>query len=244
MYTVAVVDDVPVEGDELARLLRETPRSDELDVVTFSDAASLVRRMGSGWRPDILFMDIRLSDGSEPAPGTGQTGIDAVACLREHGLSAPVVYVSGYDSCHTAVYRTGHVCYLRKPFGADEVAEALGYAVEARERWAASPVRLRVAGSERVLRPAEIFYLESRLRRLVVHAEREDLETYGKLGDLLESLPSHFVRCHQSFAVNLDHVEELSAASIRLANGCEVPVSRRWRPQVREALFAHIRSGR
>lgn len=272
MYIVAVVDDIASEGTELTRMLVETPYAEQLDVVLFSSADDLMQRVAAGWRPDLLFMDIRLiecpvrtvaagpgpreqqgvgdeppaqaAEAAETAEAAERTGIDVVARLHELGLTAPVVYMSGYSSCHTAVYRTSHVCYLQKPFGRAEVAEALRYAIEARERWAASPVRLRVGTSERVLQPGEIFYLESRLRRLCVHTEHEEFETYGKLGDLLRSLPAQFVRCHQSFAVNLDHVEELTAEELRLTNGSSVPVSRRWRQQVRESLFAHIRAGR
>lgn len=246
MYTVAIVDDIASEGAELARLLSETPQASQLTVVAFCRADELVQRVEGGWRPDLLFMDIRLVQGApaSAAPSGIESGIDVVARLHELGLTAPVVYMSGYDSCHTAVYRTNHVCYLRKPFVPDEVAEALNYAIGAHERWAASPLRLHVGSSERVLHPNDIYYLESRLRRLCVHTEHEELETYGKLGDVLAALPAQFTRCHQSFAVNLDHVAELTSEALVLTNGSTVPVSRRWRPQVRDALFAHIRAGR
>lgn len=274
MYTVAIVDDIASEGAELARLLSETPQANQLTVVPFCRADELLQRVEAGWRPDLLFMDIRLAqdagavvspsagfaDGKTPAPAAAlapavpeftaaspfaaPTGIDVVARLHELGLTAPVVYMSGYDSCHTAVYRTNHACYLRKPFVPAEVAEALSYAISAHERWAASPLRLRVGSSERVLQPNDIYYLESRLRRLCVHTEHEELETYSKLGDVLAALPAQFTRCHQSFAVNLDHVAELTPETLVLTNGSTVPVSRRWRPQVRAALFAHIRAGR
>ena len=98
--------------------------------------------------------------------------------------------------------------------------------------------------ADQVVEPAEIRYLESRLHVVRVHAARGVLEVYGKLSDLLDALPARFVRCHQSFAVNLDAVTSLDASSITLVSGEQVPVSRRMRAEVRAALFAHLRARR
>ena len=157
-------------------------------------------------------------------------------------MTKQVIYVSGYDSFHTQVYRTPHAAYLAKPFTPQDVACAVNLALSAQERSAERPLVLRVKGAERVVRPAEIIYLESSLHLVRVHTARETVEAYTKLGDLLRQLPARFVRTHQSFAVNLDAVSALDAAAVTLNTGETVPVSRRMRAGVREALFAHIRS--
>ena len=103
---------------------------------------------------------------------------------------------------------------------------------------------MRVKGVERIVRPADILYLESSLHALHVHTAREVIETYGKLADALSLLPRRFVRTHQSFAVNLDAVRSLEQNAVTLISGASVPVSRRMRASVREALFDHIRTER
>ena len=51
----------------------------------------------------------------------------------------------------------------------------------------------------------------------------------GKLTDLLTLLPlNHFVRCHQSFVVNMNHIFELTRNSALAANGKELPISRTY----------------
>lgn len=177
-----------------------------------------------------------------PTPAPNPTGIDAVHALFAPGSQTQVIYVSGYDSFHTQVYRTPHAAYLAKPFTPQDVACAVNLALSAQERSAERPLVLRVKGAERVVRPAEVIYLESSLHLVRVHTARETVEAYTKLGDLLCQLPARFVRTHQSFAVNLDAVSALDAAAVTLNTGETVPVSRRMRAGVREALFAHIRS--
>lgn len=170
------------------------------------------------------------------------SGIDEVERLVL-GAGTQVIYMSAYDVYHTQVYRTPHVCYLRKPLRKDDVEVALDLALRRLALQADRPLRFQTRGAQRVVRPQEILYLESDLRLVRVHLRGEAVEAYGKLSDLARLLPDRFVRCHQSFLVNLDYVASLDAATLRLTDGSELPVSRRHRAAVRDALFAHVRSG-
>ena len=152
--------------------------------------------------------------------------------------------MSGYDEFHTKVYRTRHAAYLSKPFSEEDVSLALDLALAARESALEKPLTLRVKGVERVVRPSDILYLESSLHALRVHTARGVVETYGRLADALSQLPRRFVRTHQSFAVNLDAVRSLESTAVTLVSGESIPVSRRMRASVREALFEHIRAER
>lgn len=199
--------------------------------------------MKEGYAPDLAFVDIVLDPGASPA-APAPTGVDAVERLFGAGSSTQVVYVSGYDEFHTQVYRTRHAAYLAKPFSGKDVALALDLAQDARENASEQPLVVRAKGVERVVRPSDILYLESSLHSLRIRTPREAIETYGKLADVLSQLPRRFVRTHQSFAVNLDAVRSLEPAAVVLASGESVPVSRRMRASVREALFEHIRTER
>jgi DNA-binding LytR/AlgR family response regulator len=69
--------------------------------------------------------------------------------------------------------------------------------------------------------------------REILHAD--------SLNALEESLPATFVRVHRSHIVNTAHVRTLEREAsgvgrLRLANGAEVPVSRRVLPRVRATL--------
>lgn len=251
MRVVAIVDDCAEDAAQLARMVRSCSRScppngpdpSEWEISTFSSVDALSARMEEGYAPDLAFVDIVLDPGASPA-APAPTGVDAVERLFGAGSATQVVYVSGYDEFHTQVYRTRHAAYLAKPFSDKDVALALGLAQAAREHASEQPLVVRVKGVERVVRPSDILYLESSLHSLRIHTPREAIETYGKLADALSQLPRRFVRTHQSFAVNLDAVRSLESAAVVLVSGESVPVSRRMRASVREALFEHIRTER
>lgn len=236
MGTVAIVDDHLEEARALERVLRELDTS--VDIVLFNNVRDLENASLGGGFPEALFVDVQLSE-QEGA----LTGIDAVERLRDFGFCGQVVYMSGYDAYHTSVYRTDHIGYLRKPFTRKDVAETWGRLVESFERSLNEPLVFHASGRDRVVRPSEIRYLESSLRLLHVHGVEGDFEVYGRLVSILELLPRQFVRCHQSFAVNLDHVKEMTSSGFRLDDGSLVPVSRRYRSVARAELLAHVRAG-
>ena len=61
----------------------------------------------------------------------------------------------------------------------------------------------------------DILYFESRLRVVVMHSKRQTVEFYAKLDDVLQRLPPAFLRCHQSYIVNMDQVRQLDKSGRR-----------------------------
>lgn len=238
MYHVLIVDDMPDDAAALRALLMQTPYASRFSITTLTslrDVAPGPVRLAAA---DILFMDICLDDGEG-----SQTGIDVIERAMLEGARTQVIYMSGFDAYHTQVYRTKHAGYLRKPFSRESVEEVCARAIAALESAAEKPLVVRQKGGERVLRPANIVYIESDRRRVRYHLRDEVVEAYGKISELAEILAPRFARCHQSFLVNLAYVDELTANEARLVTGDIVPVSRRWRGAVREALFAYMRDG-
>lgn len=61
---------------------------------------------------------------------------------------------------------------------------------------------------------SDIIYFESKLRVVVLYTKKQAIEFYSKLGDVLPLLPQDtFVRCHQSYIVNLAQVNSLDKAN-------------------------------
>lgn len=75
----------------------------------------------------------------------------------------------------------------------------------------------------------DISHMESRQRIAVVYAGGKVYEFYAKLGDIYQSLPQDtFVRCHQSYIVNMNYVCALdkSARCFHLHSGEAIEISK------------------
>ena len=64
----------------------------------------------------------------------------------------------------------------------------------------------------------EVIYFESNKRIIIIHNELENSTMYMKLGELEEKLPYYFVRCHQSYIVNLKNVDKMQNNSFVMKN--------------------------
>lgn len=110
---IAVVDDDPVNRAAMASLLSALGYRPELysSAEEFIDAA--MRTEAS-----CLVLDIQL---------TGMSGVELGRYLSTFGFAFPIIFMTGSDSgsLRRQALQIGHVAYLKKPFSADQLSEAV-----------------------------------------------------------------------------------------------------------------------
>lgn len=63
---------------------------------------------------------------------------------------------------------------------------------------------------------------------------------YSKLSDILElRFSRRFLRIHQSFLVNTQHIAQLRYQEVVLDNGTVLPISRSYQDSVRDYMMQH-----
>lgn len=68
--------------------------------------------------------------------------------------------------------------------------------------------------------------MESNLRKVVIHTEKEAFEIYATMNDLEKHLGSRFYRCHRGFLVNLEKINSYNRQTIRLTDGSSLLLSK------------------
>jgi DNA-binding NarL/FixJ family response regulator len=113
-YRVMVVDDHPIWRDAVARDLAE----DGFDVVATADGVASARRRAAVVKPDVVVMDMRLSDG---------TGATATAEVLAVSPSSRVLVLSASDERDDVLeaVKSGATGYLVKSASKVELAEAV-----------------------------------------------------------------------------------------------------------------------
>lgn len=250
-----IVDDEPAARELLAEML--APHEDFAIVGAAGDTASGIRLIGD-CEADVVFLDIRLGDGS---------GFDVVDATNEMDLRrAPVfVFVTAYDEHAIRAFDAGALDYLLKPSDQARLERTLAR-VRLRVAESADRNRAELAGSLAELRTAPlrrvpvqvdgriqlipvtaITWIEADRKHVTVHvvdsqgrsAAFSVRRTMQSLEDRLSS--EHFIRVSRSAIINVDQLRHAEAWPhgeylLVLKDGSRVPTTQGYREHVNGLL--------
>ena len=71
----------------------------------------------------------------------------------------------------------------------------------------------------------------------ILHTADENIEIFDKVIDLAKAYPHLFLRCHQSYLVNLDYVDKLEDSCFYMRDGQMIPISRNFYKLSKNAYY-------
>lgn len=172
---------------------------------------------------DILLMDIEVD---------GVNGIDVVEELQRRYGGLKVIFITGYVDYSTEIFRVNPSNFLIKPIEKDKLREAVIKAICELEEEDKDCFVVTSKGNVFKLRARDILYFESEKRTVILHSRYDSWTIYRKLDEVQKELPDYFLRCHQSYLVNMNEIKSLKPLKVELYEGEEVPISR---PKYKEA---------
>lgn len=115
---VAILDDDASIRSAIGRLLRTS----NMTVNTYATCMELFDSI-AGFAPDCLLLDLQMP---------GMSGMDVMRYLTQRGMSYPTIIITAHDEVGSRemCLGGGATAYLRKPLDADELFDAIDYAVE------------------------------------------------------------------------------------------------------------------
>ena len=120
---VLIIEDETAASENLIAMLQEI--DSEIEVLKVLESVQqTVRWLGSNPAPDLIFMDIHLSDGS------------AFTLFQEMEVTVPIVFTTAYDQYALDAFAVNSIDYLLKPIKTSELARAL----DKFKRWTHSDV--------------------------------------------------------------------------------------------------------
>lgn len=187
---------------------------------------------------DIVLMDIQLGE---------LDGLQVVAQLR--GQPTPglfqrpaVIFITAFDEHVFAALDLFPYHYLLKPLDEKKFQRVISSAAQScLKAQNEETLFFRTQKSHRKLYGSEIYYVESNLRKVVIHTEHEALEIYATMDSMEDKLKQCFFRCHRGYLVNMDKISSYDQKSIRLQNGAELLMSRSRYPAFVEAYLSFLK---
>ena len=217
-YKIAICDDEPLHIDKIRSILLD----EETD--NYTKPANLLNAITAGKRYDVLFLDIMMPE---------IDGISLARELRELDEDMLIVFITSKIEFMQTGYEVKAFRYLLK----DQIDTGLPKIWKdiEKELLDRADTYFTYEFERKTYRYTcrDILYLESNLRRIILHTNRDTAALYGKLDDLAIKYPM-FVRIHKSFLVNRRHIRSISAGMVVLSNGDVLPISRKYADSLEE----------
>lgn len=180
----------------------------------------------SGIKADVLFVGSRYEDSSSD---------DLIRHAVEKNPELQLVVVSdGTGDMFNPVGICKNAGFIK--YGCDEFdicAQIASYC--ARRSYIREVITFNVRKSTYTLSASKVIYLEGKKNNVFAHLDDDILKITAKISDF-EGISRKLIRVHQSFMVNFDYVSMLEGSTVTLESGLNIPVSRTYIKQAREAF--------
>lgn len=226
MLKLAVCDDSEIERELLTRLLEKllADRRQECIVNTYSSGEELLAEYDM-FRPDIIFLDIYMGK---------INGIETGKLIRKKSDQVEIVYSTTSLDFLMESYELFALGYLVKPYQPDKIAKLLDYYITKYFSYDTKVLNISFKGKTDIVNYKDIIYMESSNRIVLIHTvSKGDIRIYKKLDELEQELSSlDFLRCHQSYIVNVRQVDYVDDTDFIMKNKSLVPIRKRERKSI------------
>lgn len=209
-------------------------------ILYYSDGESLLEEYLQRKRLfDILFLDIYMPK---------QSGIEVARLVRASMRDVKIIFISSSNEHYHEAYDVFAFNYLIKPVNHEKLNRVLDQALMDIRNQRRQQIHIRYKGTSYRIFCIDILYIESNDKMIYFHMSNgTTLQCYGKIDEVFKQLPEDsFLRCHQSFVVNLFHVSEIDESNFRIGRAV-IRMSKKYQKASKdkyfEYLFTHMNKG-
>ncbi|MBN2892902.1 MAG: response regulator transcription factor [Bacteroidales bacterium] len=245
MLKIIIIDDEPHAITVISKIIENYTKGFKI-IATADDVASGVETINK-YSPDILLLDINLSDG---------TGFDILNQIKTHNFK--LIFITAYDQYAIQAFKFSAFDYILKPVDPDELISVLekikpelsniDYSTQLKTFFENLQTS---ANSEKkiVLKTHDTIFVENTKDLIYCKADNNYTEfhiidkkvlvsnTLKHYENTLDN--STFIRCHQSYIVNLFHIKKYDKRDggfLILSDNSQIPVSASKKQIVLDAI--------
>lgn len=230
---IAVCEDNKIHRDIMEHLLNRytAERSIPFELVPYEYGMNFLFDMEEGAYFDVVFLDIYMED---------TMGNEIAHKLRSMGYQGEIVFLTASPDFAIESYDVDAGGYLLKPLDYGKFKMVMDRITRNMD-----PNTYQIRQRTTVTKVAyhEILYIESNNSKCILHTESGgEYTVYNTLNNIEKELGDRrFLRCHQSFLVNMDHIKQIGKQFL-LSNGDTVPIRQRGVKAARQAYMAYTAS--
>lgn len=230
---IAVCEDNEIDRDIMEQLLNRyaSERSFPFELVPYEYGMNFLYDMEEGAYFDIAFLDIYMED---------TMGNEIAHKLRAMGYQGKIAFLTASPDFAIESYDVDASGYLLKPLDYGKLTMVMDRITR---NLAPSTYQIRKRTTVTKVVYHEILYVESSNSKCMLHTQSGETYTiYKTLNTIEKELGDRrFLRCHQSFLVNMDHIRQIDKQFL-LSSGDIVPIRQRGVKPVRQAYIDYTAS--
>lgn len=229
---IAICDDEKYYRQHIKELIDEYLNQKDIlfNIDVFEDGKSFCKEESNLHKYDIIFLDIDME---------GMNGMETAYAIREINSDMDIVFITVMSEYVFEGYKVSAVRFIKK-MELDEVLTECLNALMKKRQHSDQKIEFSFVGGKRRVALKEILYIESKSHKLHFEKTHETLYMYGQISELESRMSDcNFVRCHQSYLVNLEHIEKINNYWIFLSDGTEIPVSKPKYPEVKRRFLQY-----
>ncbi len=225
---VAICEGDTEQLEELCTYVSQLP---DVEQLCFSSGRALLKAIRAGKQFDMILLSIELPD---------KNGTEIARILRACQPNMDIILISSCPKYVTQAFSLQVSQFFLKPISERLFLKEMERLMKRRKlekkSWCVhtKSAIYRLSPAEI---PAEIIYIKTIGRHLMIQTIERQIEIPGRLAVVEKELEEYgFVRCHQGFLVNLQHVQAVEENEVRCSFGNRVPVSNRMHQRFLETL--------
>ena len=228
---ITICDDMAEDIELLSNAL--SAYDPLFEIISFTSGKTLVDELlNDGFSTDILFLDIYMPE---------INGIRTAQVIRSQKKDIKIIFLSSSKEHYPEAYEVFAFNYIVKPFCRERLYAVLDRALDEIRKESGYRIRIQYKGAVHNVDCRNILYIESQNKLLLFHLVDESvLQCYGRMEGILKDLPKQFfIRCHQSFIINLSHVTEIKEGYARTRR-IMISISRKYGKDVKDQYYAYL----
>ncbi|WP_162291940.1 MULTISPECIES: LytR/AlgR family response regulator transcription factor [Blautia] len=229
MINIAICDDslpVTTEIESLIKNFFIAFSSTSYSIEIFFDGETLWNSICNGSYYDIIFLDIEMS----------LDGITVARKMRTNDYDSLIIYISSYTSYLQELFEVEPFRFIQKPINPSIFNKYMSLAVN-RTLSGKQSYSFKYKQALYSIPLKDILYFESRMHKIIIHAKNNIFFQHNKLNNIENNLADAyppFLRIHQSFLVNLLHIQTVSFSEVILHDNTKLKISETRQKQIQK----------
>lgn len=225
VMTIAICDEIRKDAQKLSRQL--STLVPDAEILVYRSRQGLLDGLSQEHKIcNMVFMGL---------DGENGKSLETVRAMRLRGNYIPVVMVADNEKFYKEAFEVFAYNYLTKPVESGELEHVLIPILSACKREGGRALYFHYRTQVYTLQHSRLSYISSSLHNVTFHlTDGKKISCRARLGDFEGQLvESSFLRCHQSFCINLEKVTSLKKNSFVIGQ-TEIPISRAYLKNARQ----------